>query len=132
MLTANLIWAYIRKYWKLILIGILIIACYIIFKKRVVDFTEDFIKVNESHNKEIEEIKAARKEQMEKRAVAREVYKNTMTSIEEEYRKDNEKIEKAKKKEVTRILKKFDGDPDKLAEELRTVTNKNIKVIMPL
>ena len=56
MITLKLIWAYVRKYWKLILIGFLVVLSFIIFKKRVVNFTGDFIKINESHNKEIEEI----------------------------------------------------------------------------
>jgi len=79
------------------------------------------LQSRENYKKEIEIIKKNNAEEKEKTLDALKRYQESLTKIEEDFSVKMEELPKKEKKEVEAVIKKFDNDPDKLAEEIANI-----------
>ena len=85
--------------------------------------------MQESHQKELDEIKKAREEERKGYEANERKYKERMAIIEKEYEEAKTAFEAKKQSTVKQVITVTGGKPDKLAERLAEVTG--FKIIMP-
>jgi len=111
-----------------ILVGIAF-GFFLFNKKNVVDYENVVQKLRESHKKELDEIQKVREEERKKYEENEKKYKEKMEIIEKEYNETKRAFEEQKVLEVKKIVKAYDGKPDKLAERFSKVMG--FKVVLP-
>ena len=75
----------------------------------------------ENYKKEIEIIKKNNAEEKKKTLDAIQRHQENVAKIEEEFDVKMEELPKKEKKEVEEIVKRFDNEPDKMAEEIANI-----------
>jgi len=122
--------AFFKKSWVYITVGIgIVIAAVAIFKKKVDEYENTIERMQASHQKELNEIEAARKEERKKHEENERAYKERMATIQKEYDDAKKIFDEKKKSGVIDIVKKYNGKPDQLAERFSKVTG--FKIVLP-
>ena len=114
-------WAWIKSYWFVPVIIVLIMLFAFIrgsIKSRLYEVIE---KQREAHKKEIDLINSAEKEKQEKKAEVRKKHEEALTKIKEEYNIKLEKLEEDKKKEINEAVEEYRDKPDDLAREIARI-----------
>ena len=115
----NISWAFIKKYWKILSVGALILSVYFISRRKAdhllgvlesqKSISDDEIDVlKKSHQSEIEEIKSAQKKKDKK-----------FNEIHKRFKEKNKKLSEFKKKEEKEVLA---GSDDELLERFSKET----------
>ena len=112
-----------------IVVGVGIAVGVSLFKKKVNHYEDIVQKLQESHQKELNEIEAARKEERKKFEENERAYKEKVAAIEKEYADAKKVFDEKKKSAADGIVKKYDGKPDQLAERFAKVTG--FKIVLP-
>jgi 5-bromo-4-chloroindolyl phosphate hydrolysis protein len=120
---------FFKKSGIYIALALAIILGISLFKKKVDEYETIVQKMQESHQKELDEIEAARKEERKKHEENERAYKERMATIEKEYDEAKKALDEKKKKDVDGIVKKYYGKPDQMAERFAKVTG--FKIILP-
>lgn len=120
---------FLKRYWGLIVVGGGIILGALFYKKKVDVYESIMQKMQESHQKELDDIKKAREEERTKYEENEKKYKERMVAIEKEYEAAKIEFDARKKTAAEKIVKNYGSKPDKLAERLAEVTG--FKIIMP-
>jgi hypothetical protein len=121
--------SFLKKSWGYLVAALGVVLGLVFFRKKV-DHYENIVQgLQDSHQKELDEIKKARKEEREKYEENERKYQERMAIIEKEYETAKKELDEKKRKEVEGIVKKYGNQPNKLAEKLAEVTG--FKIIMP-
>ena len=122
-------WAWIKKHWRLIVLVLSALAAVVLFRRNIVDFVEDYRKIQQIHSEELQEIERARQEEKTRLEANRLRLEQTLKTIQDQYDAEQLELDAKKKKEIKTIVEKHGDDPEALAEELSRVTG--FRVIMP-
>ena len=120
---------FFKKSWGYIVAGLSVVLGLMFFRKKVDHYENIVQKLQESHQKQLNEIEAARKEERKKHEENERKYQERMALIEKEYETAKAELDEKKRKEIEGIVKKYGNQPDKLAQRLADVTG--FKIIMP-
>lgn len=120
---------FFKKFWTYLVAGLGVALGVVLFKKKVDSYENIVQKLQESHQKELDEIEAARKEERKKYEENEKKYQERMAVIEKEYTDAKKELDEKKRKEVEGIVRNYGNQPDKLAQRLAEVTG--FKIIMP-
>lgn len=120
---------FFKKSWGYIVAGLSVVLGLMFFRKKVDHYENIVQKLQESHQKQLNEIEAARKEERKKHEENERKYQERMALIEKEYEAAKAELDEKKRKEIEGIVKKYGNQPDKLAQRLADVTG--FKIIMP-
>jgi len=115
------VWTWIKHHWYIPVILVLVLACILAGQGVKNKYFDIMLQSRENYKKEIEIIKKNNAEEKEKTLDALKRYQESLTKIEEDFSVKMEELPKKEKKEVEAVIKKFDNDPDKLAEEIANI-----------
>jgi len=120
---------FFKNSWGYIVAGIGLIFGLTLFRKKVDHYENIVQKLQESHQKELDEIKKARDEERKKYEENEKKFQERMAAIEKEYDTAKKELDEKKRKEIAGIVKSYGNQPDKLAQRLNDVTG--FKIILP-
>jgi Skp family chaperone for outer membrane proteins len=120
---------FFKKSWGYLVAGLGVVFGVMLFRKKVDHYENIVQKLQDSHQKQLDEIEAARKEERKKHEENERKYQERMALIEKEYEAAKAELDEKKRKEIEGIVKKYGNQPDKLAQRLADVTG--FKIIMP-
>ena len=108
------VWARITKYWQYFALACSAVIVVILLrdKKGVDNIKSAFKASKKSHQKEIEAINSAHKEELVKRDKIIEDYNKTLIQLDEEYRKQKLTLHEWEKKKVKKIVEETHNDPE--------------------
>ena len=106
-------WAWVVKYWQYFALACsAVIAVILLRDKKGVDNIKSAFKASKkSHQKEIEAINSAHKEELVKRDKIIEDYNKTLIRLDEEYKKQKLDLKEWEKKKVKKIVEETHNDP---------------------
>jgi hypothetical protein len=116
-------WAWVVKYWQYFALACYTVVVVVLLrdKKNVDNIKSAFKASKKSHQKEVETINQAHKEEIEKRDKIILDYSKTVMKLDDEYKKQNLKLHEWEKKKVKKIVEETHNDPEgrakKIAEE---------------
>lgn len=120
---------FFKRFWGYLAVALGAVLGIVFYKKKV-DVYENIVqKMQESHEKELNDIKKAREEEREKYEENERKYKERMAAIEKEYEAAKIEFDAKKRTAAEKIVRTYGNKPDKLAEKLAEVTG--FKIIMP-
>ena len=114
-------WTWIKHHWYIPVILILVLACILTVKGIKNKYFDIMMQSRENYKKEIEIIKKNNAEEKKKTLDAIQRHQENVAKIEEEFDVKMEELPKKEKKEVEEIVKRFDNEPDKMAEEIANI-----------
>lgn len=120
---------FLSKFWGYFVAGLGAIIGIIFFKKQTDSYENIVQKLQESHEKELDEIKKAREEERKAYEENEKKYQERMAVITKEYEIAKKNLDEKKRKEIERIVRDYNDQPDKLAQKLAEVTG--FVVVMP-
>ena len=114
-------WTWIKHHWYIPVILILVLACILTGKGIKNKYFDIMMQSRENYKKEIEIIKKNNAEEKKKTLDAIQRHQENVAKIEEDFDVKMEELPKKEKKEVEEIVKRFDNEPDKMAEEIANI-----------
>ena len=111
-------WSFTKNYWYIPAILVAILITFFTTKTNNEKLLSILKKATENHKKEIDIINNLHEEEIRKRDQLIKEHAETLEILEQEYHLKLSELDKNKKKEVDKIIKKFDGDTESLAKEL--------------
>ena len=107
-------YATVIKYWQYFALACYTAVVVILLrdKKNVDNIKSAFKASKESHQKEVEAINSAHKEELAKRDKLIEDYNKTVMKLDKEYKKQKLKLHEWEKKKVKKIVEETHNDPE--------------------
>jgi len=117
-LVAKKIWAWLKVYWYVPIILILV-TLLILFGIADIDDIDNILeKKREAHQKEIQIIEENQKKSEEEKIKNVEKYVETIKVIEKNYAKTETDLKQKEKKEIKKIITKYEDSPESLGKEI--------------
>ena len=106
-------WAWVVKYWQYFALACYTVVVVVLLrdKKNVDNIKSAFKASKESHQKEVETINNAHKEELAARDALIEDYNKTVIKLDEEYRKQKLTLHAWEKKKIKKIVEETHNDP---------------------
>jgi|TARA_R110000787_G_scaffold257222_2_gene362427 hypothetical protein len=121
MLHLNIFWAWTKKNWKLSALAVWSIFIWLVSRKNA-DGAIQAMKANkESYEAQIQGLKDAHEEEIQKREELHLKYQATLGKIEEKYNLKEEDFSREKKKKIKEIVKKAKDNPDEINEKIENL-----------
>ena len=118
------------KFWGyFVIVGIAIVICLFLFKKNSDDSLTFVKRIQDSHNKELEELNKIRIEELLSYKDNEKKYKEQLISVEEKHEESKKIFSENKKEEVIKIIKKYNDKPEELTRKLAEITG--FKIVFP-
>lgn len=118
----RLLFAFIKKYWKIFSIFFIIIAVYL-FSKRKTDELKRLLEIQKNQSeKEIDTIRKSHKKEISKIILEQKKKEILLKKIEQEYKKKNKALDKKVKKEIEEIISETKEDPDVITKRISKIT----------
>lgn len=112
-------WVWIKNYWYVPALLVYTIVLWAFFRKRSSDLVKLFDITKESYEGQIKALEKSHKEELEKRNQLIATYQTTLKTIEAEHNIRLKDLDKERKREIEKLTKDFNKNPDALAEEMR-------------
>tara|TARA_R100000664_G_C2747912_1_gene135378 strand:- start:128 stop:535 length:408 start_codon:yes stop_codon:yes gene_type:complete len=110
-------WVWIKHNWYVPAVLVYTLFLWIIMRKK--NEAADLLEIRDSSYKaQIETLNKAHKEEIKKRDEILKKYSVIIKELEKKFKENQEKLDNRKKKEVKKIVKDFQDDPDGLAKML--------------
>ncbi len=133
MITLAIIWAWIKKHWRLLLVGVgtvfSVLGGLFLFKRQSSNVGDQIKAINDAHAEELKKINDARLEEQAQHAANEKRLNDTLVAVQAQYDAAQKDLDVKKKAEVTDLVKKYGDKPDELAKRLAEATG--FVVIMP-
>ena len=117
----KLLWASIKKNWKLALLAIWSVVVWFISRKNAEGAIEAMKANKESYESQIASLKSEHKIEKEKLEQLNLKYRETIATIEKKYDIKEKQLSKAKKKRVKEIVEKAKDNPSEINEKLENL-----------
>ena len=115
------VWTWIKHHWYIPVILILVLAYTLAGNGIKNKYFEIMMQSRENYKKEIEIINKNNTEEKQKTMDAIKRHQESLAKIENDFNVKLEELPKKEKKEVDAIIKKFDNNPNKMAEEIANI-----------
>lgn len=129
MVTLQIVWAFLKKYWWVFLAIAGFIIYKLVFKQETADISEVLAGIQKKHEEELKAIREAD----ERRAAAYEEnskkLQERLSEIEKQYSEAQKELSDKKRKELAQILEESKDDPTELAQRLSVAAG--FRVILP-
>ena len=112
-----------------LLVCVLAIFGYNLFKKTKSDLLDNMQKLQEVHDEEMKKVIAAQELERKQREENYNKLQTTLSEVQQKYDDQLKTLEKQKATQVTRLVKQFDSDPTGMANEIGKITG--FKVVLP-
>ena len=114
-----MLWAFIKKYWKILSVGTIILAVYFISKRKADQLLSVLENQKELSNEEIDMLKKSHKSEIDEIKNAQKEKDRKFDKIRKKFEEKNKKLSEFKKKEIKEVL---EGDEDDMMERLSKET----------
>lgn len=104
------------------MLAIASMVAFLLFRRRDLAFVEDYKKIQDAHNKEIEQIQAARDEERKRLEANKIQLQQTLDAIQKQYDERSRELDAKKKEEIESIINEHGHEPDVLARKLAEAT----------
>lgn len=121
--------AYLKKYWQLILLVLGTVVAIFLFRQRNVSFADDYKKIQDAHQKELDDIQKARDQERTQLEANEAKLQAQLDAIQKQYVEQQKQLDDKKKAEIAQIIKDHGDDPDALAQQLSQATG--FTVVLP-
>lgn len=114
-------WSFMRRYgWIFIVVAVLIVAAILSAgNRKVIGRLWSIIRnERELHQERVDEIDKINDEEIESRERAARRAVAAVKAAEEQFRERNEELDKKKKRDIEKLVKAHDDDPEALARKL--------------
>lgn len=118
MLILYKVWVWLKNYWYVPLILLLIVAAILVGKTQKSKLLQYMRDRNRTYKEQIENLERSREVERELKDEAHEEYQEKVYKVEKEFKAKKIVLDKDKKKRVRAIVKETKGDNKKLAEML--------------
>lgn len=115
-----------KKYWQII-VGFVAALFVFILTRKTPDPRKVLEKSNEAHKNEVDAIKTAHESERVAREEAAERHKKTVAAVEKAFIDADKELTKKKRKELDKIIKENDNDPDAITKKLSELTGFKIQ-----
>ena len=113
------IWAFIKRFWYMPLIGGLFIVALIIFNPRLSATAKSmFYKATQSYKDEIEVLERTSAAEREEKKKNLEKYEEVLETIEKDHRNSEIELNKKEKAVVAKIVEEHRDSPEELAKAI--------------
>ena len=112
-------WVWLKTHWYFPLLLIALGCVWGLSRARTNKIIKMFELSKESYKKQIETINKTHEEELKKREKLYSAYINTLRNLEKEHKINLESLEEEKKLKLDEMVKKYEGSPEDLAEELK-------------
>ena len=110
-------WVWLKHNWYVPVVVVYTLVLWLLFRRKGAA-----LKVletrNESYKKQMKAIDSIHKEEIDKRNKNLEQYHGILKELEEKYKKDSLELDNKKKKEIKKLVEKYNEKPDELAKLL--------------
>lgn len=122
-------WAYVKKYWGILVLVLGAILGIFLFRRQQSSFGDQLQKINDAHAVELKQINDAMTQEQKQHDADEAKLQATMASIQTQFDAAQKQLDDDKKAQVTALVKQYSNDPDTLAQKLSDATG--FKVILP-
>ena len=119
-------WGLCKKYWQII-VGFVAAVFLFVVTRKTPDPREVLKKSNEAHDAELEAIKRAQESERAAQEEAIKKHEQTVAAVEKAFEEANEKLTQKKRKEVEKIIKQNEDDPEAITKKLAELTGFKIQ-----
>lgn len=121
MLCLKISWAWLKRNWKTSALALWTFFIWFISRKSA-DGAIQAMKANkESYDAQIQGLKDAHEEEVQKREELHLKYRVTLGKIKEKYDLEEKQLSKQKKKKVKEIIEKAKDNPDEINEKIENL-----------
>lgn len=128
-MTLVVFWSYVKKYWQLGLLVIGAVVGMILLRQRSTSFVDDYNKLQEAHQKELDQIQKACDQEREQLEANQQKLQQALDVIQKQYAEQQKELDSKKQSEIEQIVKEHGDDPAALAQKLSEATG--FTVILP-
>jgi DNA polymerase II small subunit/DNA polymerase delta subunit B len=122
MLILKKILVWFKHHWYIPLAAVLGLVCLIFFPKSAKSrYFQMLLNTRYNYKKQIDIINKNNKLEKEKTMDAIKRHQESLAKVEEDFNVKMDELPKKEKKRVEAIVKEFNNDPDKLAEEIANI-----------
>ena len=122
MLILKKILVWLKHHWYIPLAVVLGLVCLVFFPKSVKSkYFQMLLNTRYNYRKQIDIINKNNELEKEKTMDAIKRHQESLAKVEEDFNVKMNELPKKEKKRVEAIVKKFNNDPDKLAEEIANI-----------
>ena len=111
------IFLHIKKFWIVIVAGVVLFACILFFKKKNPTVLKDLNLQKKSYEKEIDAINTTRQNERIEYDAAQKRFDEKTELIEKNHAEKKMSIEEEKKEEIVNTVKKYDNDIEGLTKD---------------
>ena len=115
------IWGWCKANWKFLLGLAIPIVIAVIFRKGP-SLHKLFKAARTAHDSELETLRRSHEEEIAAREAALENYKSTLAEVERRAAEENQELDSKKRKEIEKLLKNKDTDPEEITRRLSEIT----------
>ena len=119
-------WELCKKYWQ-IFVGFVAAVFLFVVTRKTPDPREVLKKSNEAHDAELEAIKRAQEAERAAQEEAIKKHEQTVAAVEKAFEEANEELTQKKRKEVEKIIKQNEDDPEAITKKLAELTGFKIQ-----
>jgi len=112
-------WIWLKTHWYLPLLLIALVCVWWSGRARTERILKMFDASKESYKKQIDVLNKTHEEELRKREKLYSTYMATLKTLEKEHKINLESLEEEKRIELDEMVKKYEGSPEDLAEELK-------------
>ena len=121
MIGLHKAWIWFKNYWYIPIILVLILVAAFAGGGIKNKYFDILLKAKENHKKEIEIIEKNHTEEKQKTQNAIKKYQENIFAIEKDFNVKVEELPKKQKKEVDKIIEKYEDDTDAMAKEIANI-----------
>jgi DNA polymerase II small subunit/DNA polymerase delta subunit B len=122
MLILKKILVWLKHHWYIPLAVVLGLVCLVFFPKSVKSrYFQMLLNTRYNYRKQIDIINKNNELEKEKTMDAIKRHQESLAKVEEDFNVKMDELPKKEKKRVEAIVKEFNNDPDKLAEEIANI-----------
>jgi hypothetical protein len=114
-------WVWLKNYWYIPIILVLILVAAFSGSGIKNKYFDILLKAKENHRKEVEIIEKNHAEEKQKTQNAIKKYQENVSAIEKDFNVKMEELPKKQKKEVDKIIEKYEDDTDAMAKEIANI-----------
>jgi|TARA_R110001583_G_scaffold182269_1_gene339965 hypothetical protein len=124
----KIIWHFCKSNWQIVIAAIVILVVYITSRSKNRQLAKTLSDMRVSHKEEVTKIQESYDKQIEDVIQAEKTMTETIRAVEEEYKTRNQNLDRKRRKEIEVIIKENKEDPEVITKKISEITGFEIYV----
>ena len=125
---AKIAFHFCKSNWQLVVAIVVILFVYLTSKSKNRQLARTLSDMRESHKEEVKVIQESYDKQIEDVIKAEKTMSETIKAVEEQYRTRRESLDRKKRKEIEKAVRENSDDPDAITKRISEITGFQIYV----